>query len=73
VDAHLLVNGDQYAVLINNEGEAPVEISVHIPAADGVTSATELFSNTALNVSQSGGARFTLQLPAEDGAIVMLS
>jgi hypothetical protein len=73
VDAHLLVRDDQCAVLLNNEGESAVDVTVRVPAADRVTAAKELFSGAALALTQAGGAQFSLHLPAEDGAIVMLS
>jgi hypothetical protein len=60
-------------VLLNNEGESAVEISVRIPAATHATSATELFSGSPLELSHVIGAQFSLHLPAEDGAMVLLT
>lgn len=71
VDAHLLIHENQYALLINNEGESAVEATFTIPAARAA-SARELFSGHDLPVIQAGGAQFSLHLPAEDGAIVLL-
>lgn len=71
VDAHLLSHGGQHAILVNNEGEAAVDVTITIPAASA-KSATELFSGTALDVTQQGGAQFSLHIAAEDGAIIML-
>ncbi len=72
VDAHLLSTGDQYAILVNNEGESAVDVTITIPAASGADTAVELFSGAALVLRQSNGAQFSLHLPAADGAIVML-
>jgi beta-galactosidase GanA len=69
VDAHLLSYGDQHAVLVNNEGESPVDLTIGVPAASSLTSAVDLFSGQAIVVSD---GQFSLTLPAEDGAIVML-
>ncbi len=73
VDAHLLSNGAQHAVLVNNEGEEPVDVTITVPAAASAAGAREGFSGQALLLRQTNGAQFTLHLPAEDGAIVMLS
>jgi hypothetical protein len=72
VDAHLLSHGDQHAVLVNNEGESAVDVTIRVPAAVRAAAATELFSGAALDLSQDDGALFSLHMPAEDGAIVML-
>lgn len=71
VDAHLLSHGDQHAILVNNEGESAADVTITIPGV-AAKSATELFSGRALEVTQQGGARFSLHIAAEDGAIVML-
>lgn len=71
VDAHLLSTGDQYAVLVNNEGEEAVDVTITVPAA-AAASAVELFSGASLPLTPSEGAQFDLHLPAADGAIVML-
>ncbi len=72
VDAHLLSHEGRYAVLVNNEGDQPVEVTITIPAARQVATARELFSGVALALSSEEGVRFTVYLPAEDGVIVML-
>ncbi len=72
VDAHLLVANGRRAVLLNNEGQRAVEVTVIVPGAAGLTTATELFSGRVLPLTQAEGARFTLHLPAADGAAVML-
>jgi hypothetical protein len=69
VDAHLLSHGSQHAVLVNNEGELPVAVTITVPSATSTTSAVELFSGESLE--QLNGM-FSLRLPAEDGAIIML-
>lgn len=72
VDAHLLTIGDQHAVLINNEGESAVDVTITISSASAAVSAVELFSGAALTLRQANGAQFDLHLPAADGAIVLL-
>ncbi len=69
VDTHLLSHEMQHAVLVNNEGECPVDVTITIPIASSATSAVEMFSGQAVELS---GGQFSLHLPAEDGAIVML-
>jgi|GEM_PF-488396 len=71
VDAHLLSYGEQRAVLVNNEGEEAIDVTITVPAASAA-SAVELFSGQTLEVSQANGTTFALHIPAEDGAIVML-
>ncbi len=72
IDAHLLQYGDQAAVLINNEGLQDAEVRICIPELPQAASAVELFSDRALDLSSEEGARFSLHLPAADGAMVML-
>jgi beta-galactosidase len=72
VDAHLLRHQEQFAVLINNEGEMPIDVTINIPSASSVSSARELFSRQSLELLQDDGAVFSLHIEAEDGAIVML-
>jgi beta-galactosidase len=69
IDAHLLSHENQHAVLVNNEGESPAEITIRIPIASQARSVQELFSGRQLEHSEIG---FSLTLPPEDGAIVML-
>ncbi len=73
VDAHLLELGSQLAVIINNEGETDVELTVTVPRATGMESAIELLSGTPITVTADGGAKFTITLQAADGVIVMLT
>jgi beta-galactosidase len=73
VDAHLLSHNSQYAVLVNNEGNQAVDLTITIPAAQGTHSAVELFSGRALDLGSSTSAQFSIHLPPEDGAVIMLS
>jgi len=73
VDAHLLSYDGVHAILVNNEGESAIDVTITVPAAAGVTSARELFSGQSVSVTQAGGAQFSLHLAAEDGAMVLLS
>jgi hypothetical protein len=72
VDAHLLSHDNQYAVLINNQGDTAIDVTITVPAARSARAATELFSGSGIAVTQQDGAQFSLHLPPEDGAIVML-
>lgn len=72
VDAHLLAAGDQKMVIVNNEGQRPVDLRVTVPGAATAASATELFSGQNRPVTQNGGAQFSLHIPAAGGAAVML-
>jgi hypothetical protein len=72
VDAHLLSHNNQYAVLVNNEGNEDVDLTITIPAAQGTRTAVELFSGQALELGQNDGAQFSIHLPPEDGAVIML-
>jgi beta-galactosidase len=69
IDGHLLSHRSHHAVLVNNEGECPVNVTLAVPVASSATSAVELFSGQSLELSS---GQFSLHLPAEDGAIVML-
>ena len=72
VDAHLLIRGREQMVILNNEGDQAVEVTVTIPDAGQATSALELFSQQNLSLRQVNGAQFTLTLPAVDGVAVLL-
>ncbi len=69
VDAHLLTHGNEYAVLVNNEGESEVDVTIRISALTSAASAVDLFSGQS--VATANGA-ISLHLPAEDGTIVFL-
>ena len=69
VDTHLLTHGNQHAILVNNEGSQEIDLSVTVPSAKNTRSATELFTGRALNID---GSTFSITLPPEDGAIIML-
>ena len=73
VDAHLLSHNGAHAILVNNEGESAIDVTITVPVATVTSSARELFSGEPVSVTQSGGAQFSLHLAAEDGAIVLLS
>jgi hypothetical protein len=72
VDPHLLSHGDQHAILINNQGDQPVDLTVTVPSAPSVQRATELFTNADVTLTRNEGAQFSIHIPPEDGAIVML-
>ncbi len=72
IDTHLLAQEQRWAIIINNEGASTVEVTVTIPTAPQATTATELFSGTALPLTYNGGASFSIHLAPTDGAIVML-
>ncbi len=69
IDAHLLVDDKQWAVIINNEGDEATDISVTVPGAAQAAIAHELFSGQNLSVTQ---GQFTYHLAPTDGAIVRL-
>jgi beta-galactosidase len=72
IDTHLLELDQRRVVIINNEGASEIEVTLTVPAATQATAATELFSGTALNLTQNDGASCSLRLGPTDGAIVML-
>lgn len=73
VDAHLLSQGAQHAVVITNEGQDDVELSIAVPAAGQLMSAVELFSGDALPISAGAPSSISLELAAWDGAIILLN
>lgn len=71
VDAHLLVAGDAQMMIINNEGDQQVEVSVEVLGAP-LSSAVELFSGQQLAIEHTEGTRVALTLAATDGVAVLL-
>ena len=77
VDAHVLVDGDRRLVIVNNEGERGVTVTVRVPAAPAGATARSLFEGAALPpveaASGTQGAAFRLALAPTDGAAVLLA
>jgi len=72
VDAHLLSHGNQHAVLITNEGVGQLDVTVRLPGKSAST-ATELFTNTAVELRQNDGVEFSIGLEPTDAVVVMLA
>lgn len=71
VDTHLLTHESQHAVLVNNHGTGTADLTITIPGINPAR-ATDLFSGAGVPFTTDGGARFSIQLPPEDGTIIML-
>ena len=73
VDAHLLSHENQYAVLITNEGESKIDVTITLTGKTA-SNATELFSGKSVGTTQTKeGVRFSQQIEPTDAVIVKLT
>jgi beta-galactosidase GanA len=73
LDAHVLIDGETQALMLNNNGKQAADLKLTLHGAAHVTEAKELFSEKALAFENDQGLHFSLHLPAWEAVVILLT